>query len=382
MKKCPWCGKEYPDDTGQCAIDGTALAKEARPRNRQPAHLDNERVPQSQPIVLRRYSCLELGPDWRPALIDLAEISAAFEFCEGYSRPNWKVIAPSIQERVSTANVGEAWTEAAIQWGLRLRSDLGQGYHLRRSGEFLLLSEQETVAAEEFLSFAEQTLELIHDSLRDAAWQTGQGKHVILLFTEEDDYYQYVSYYYRDGVHPASGACLIHRDYVHIAMAYRDGRHIRRALSHELVHNCVVHLHLPLWLNEGLAVAFDRRMAERSAPIIDHDLRDRHLAFWNAVNIQKFWSGVSFREPGDSNELSYSLAEILVNLLVGHSADFVAFLKQADRNDAGQTAAVDVLESDLGQVATTFLGEGDWRPNRKAILECWKQQEDTRKAAD
>src|SRR4029077_14574787 len=56
-------------------------------------------------------------------------------------------------------------------------------------------------------------------------------------------------------------------------------------------------------------------VANRQRLILDHDLRDRHLTFWNPETIQKFWSGVSFREPGESNQLSYSLAEIFVNLI-------------------------------------------------------------------
>ena len=154
-------------------------------------------------------------------------------------------------------------------------------------------------------------------------------------------------------------------------MPYHDERSIRRVLVHELVHNSVVHLRLPLWLNEGLAVVLDRAAAVWRQTILDHDLRDRHLAYWNAENIQKFWSGVSFGDPGDSNELSYSLAEIVVNLLVGQSKEFGAFLKQAHWDDAGQTAALDVLGADLGQTAGTFLGDGNWRPNRKAMVACW-----------
>ena len=82
------------------------------------------------------------------------------------------------------------------------------------------------------------------------------------------------------------------------------------------MHNCVAHLPLLVWLNEGLAVVFDRTVAQGRQPILDHESRDRHLGFWNEKSIQKSWAGVSFGEPGDSNQLSYSLAEILVNLLL------------------------------------------------------------------
>ena len=138
------------------------------------------------------------------------------------------------------------------------------------------------------------------------------------------------------------------------------------------MHNCVAHFPLPLWLNEGLAVVFDRTVALGRQPILDSELRDRHLAFWNEESIQKFWAGVSFREPGDSNELSYSLAEILVNLLLSQSKGFGDFVKHADWHDAGQTGALDFLGSDLGQIAGTFLGDGTWRPRRKAMLACWE----------
>jgi len=307
-------------------------------------------------------------------LISLGQIEGAFDYEEGFSRPNWRVIANVIEQTISSEDLPDAWAEAALEWAQQVQRDLGGEYHVRWSKEFILVSALEAAAADQFLAFAQATLEHINATLKDAAWRAGHGKHVILLFADEDDYYQYVSYFHRDGIHPTSGGCLIHKDYVHIAMPYHDGSSIRRVLVHELVHNSVVHLRLPLWLNEGLAVVLDRAAAVWRQTILDHELRDRHLAYWNAGNIQKFWSGVSFGEPGDSNELSYSLAEILVNLLLGESNEFVAFLKQAHWEDAGQTAALDVLGADLGQTAATFLGDGNWRPNRKAMVACWESQ--------
>jgi len=159
-------------------------------------------------------------------------------------------------------------------------------------------------------------------------------------------------------------------------MPYMDGRHIRQALTHELVHNCVAHLRLPLWLNEGLAVIFARSVAEWSVPILEGDLRERQLEFWNSQNIQEFWSGVSFQQAGDSNELSYGLAEIVVNLLLSASKeqhkDFATFVGKADWKDGGQMAALEILGSDLGKTMGTFLGEGSWRPNEKVMAECWE----------
>lgn len=318
----------------------------------------------------------EISGDWQPELVDLSPVAAAFGFEEGFSRPDWKVIERAIDQTAAPEDLDTAWSDAAIQWLLKLKTDLGGEYRLTCSKEFLLVSTQDFGAASDLLCFAETTLEKIYSALKEAAWQWGHGKHVILLFAEDDDYYQYVSYFYGEGVHPASGGCLIHQDYAHIAMFMGDGRSIRTMLAHELTHNSVVHLQLPLWLNEGLAVLFQRTASEWQAQVLEEDLRERHFAFWNPETIQEFWAGVSFGKPGEPNELSYSLAEILVRLLLQQPEHFGGFVQNARWEDAGQTAALDWVGQDLGILAATFLGEGNWRPSRKAIVACWKAAND------
>jgi hypothetical protein len=108
-------------------------------------------------------------------------------------------------------------------------------------------------------------------------------------------------------------------------------------------------------------------------PMMWHELAERHFAFWTEKNIQSFWAGTSFFQPGEPNALSYSLAEVFLKLLT-ERADrkaVFAFLESARRDDAGQTAAMDILNVDLGAIAGTFLGEGNWRPQRKAMVQCW-----------
>jgi hypothetical protein len=373
VKKCTWCGKEYPDEAKLCSIDQQPL-EGGEPPPAEPVPREAERAPGPSAGAIsgtpRRLWLTEVDATWRPKILELDKIESAFTFVEGYSRADWKVIRQAI-DGVSPEDSADAWADAAVQWIQRLAADLGGGYRITCSNEFILLSALPLAESEKLLIFAERTLEHIYATLKEATWQWGHGKHVVLLFGESDDYYQYVSYYDKDGVHPTSSGCLIHKDYVHIAMPYLNGRTIRQALTHELLHNSVVHLRLPLWLNEGLAVVFDRTASAWQRPIVDHELRDRHLAFWNEQNIQKFWAGVSFGEPGDSNELSYSLAQIMVELLLSDSKDFVPFLKEANWNDAGQTAALEILGTDLGQMMGTFLGPGNWRPRRKALVECW-----------
>lgn len=346
MKKCTYCGKEYPDDVERCAIDFEPLAAPG------PATVNQK-------------------PAWHPNVFNLQSLEGAFDFQEGFSRPHWKLIGQTIENSVPSENHDAAWREASIQWVQQLQRDLGGEYHVRFSSEFVLLSTLPKDEADRLLAFAERTQENIYRSLGEAAWVAGSGMHVVLLFHEEDDYYQYISRFYPEGEHILSAGCLINQDYVHVAMHY-DGKGVRSTLTHELFHNNVVHLSLPLWLDEGLPVMFDRAAMDWNTPIIDHDLRERHFEFWNESNIQEFWAGVSFGNPGDPSELSYSLAEILVNLLQTEYQNLPLFIKQAQWGDAGQTAALTCLNLDLGHLVGTFLGPGNWRPNRKAMVEHWK----------
>jgi hypothetical protein len=362
MKKCTWCGKEYSHDVLRCSVDGQPLSGEAEASEVESASVRSD-------------------PIWRPRVLDFLQAEGIFDRVEGYWRPDWKKIREMIEARVAAADRGGAWTEAAMQWAEQLQTDLGGRYNVRCSERFILLSELDPHAAHQLLAFAESTLENIQEALKEAAWRPKLGKHMVFLFTEDDDYYQYVAYFNRDGTHPTSSGCLIHKDYVHIAMPYLDGRNVRRTLTHELTHNCVVHLQLPLWLNEGLAVTFDRAAANWQSPILDHELRDRHLVFWDSENVQSFWAGTSFGEPGESNALSYSLAEIVVHLLLEKQQDFGGFVLHAKWGDGGQTAALDFLETDLGEAMGTFLGDGNWRPNRKAMVECWNTRKRTQEAA-
>ena len=307
-----------------------------------------------------------------PEVIDLSRFPDSFFYEAGFSRPNWPVIRRLLKEQVEAEDLSSAWIAVGTQWMGRLVHDLGADYRLDASDQFLMVSALKQQTAREVLTMAENILAGIRSALGEAAWKPDYGKHVILLFAEDDDYYQYVSYFYPEGVHPTSGGCLLPTDYVHIAIPHYPQMDLRRVLAHELTHNCLVHLRLPTWLNEGLAQWFDRSFSRSPNTLLEGDMRDRHFAFWNPATIQKFWAGTSFDEPGDSNELSYGLAEILIDLLVSHKEHFAAFVHQARWDDGGQTAALDCLGMDLGSLAGTFLGEGNWRPLRKAMVEAWK----------
>jgi len=78
--------------------------------------------------------------------------------------------------------------------------------------------------------------------------------------------------------------------------------------------------------------------------------------------------------------LSYNLSQILLNLLRQQHREIADFVRLARREDAGQNAALDCLGVDLGDLASIFLGPGDWRPRRKAIADCWKAATEEKEA--
>jgi hypothetical protein len=188
MKSCSYCGRQSDDAAIYCVECGT-------------------KIETSQP---KKPPCNKTDPEWHPSIVDLSQLKGAFFHQEGYSRPDWEIIGQAI-EGTPSKHLALAWTEAAMQWVLKLRTDLGGQYRVSSAQEFILLSSLDSDASRSFLAFAEKTLEQIYIWLKDAAWQEGNGKHVILLFAEEDDYYQYVSYFYPEGVYPITSGCLIQR---------------------------------------------------------------------------------------------------------------------------------------------------------------------------
>jgi hypothetical protein len=193
-----------------------------------------------------------------------------------------------------------------------------------------------------------------------------------LLFAEQDDYYQYISYYHSEGTHTSSSGICLSRGYIHIAVRYYSEGVSVQIISHELAHNCIAHLTVPRWLHEGVAQLVEKVIGESRRQLLPDDMVERHHRFWNEERIQGFWAGTSFGEPGDSVELSYSLSEVLMHLMSTNREDFLAFIQSAREEDGGQDAALECLGKCLGDLAGQFLGPGNWRPQRKAIKQCWE----------
>jgi hypothetical protein len=308
----------------------------------------------------------------KPQWLDLENLPNAFTFQEGFSRPDWKLIADAVKEKVEKSELGRAFDEVALQWLTKLAGELGGDYHVMRSSSFALVSVVKEDEAAKILKASERVLERITDFLGAVTRKGPQGLRVILLFAEEDDYYQYISYFYSEGTHPTSGGICLAKGYIHIAVRYHSESSTVQIISHELAHNCIAHLTVPRWLHEGLAQLVEKVIGESRHQLLPDDMVERHHRFWNEERIQGFWAGTSFGQPGDSVELSYSLSEVLMQLLATNREDFLAFIQSARFEDGGQDAALECLGKCLGDLAGQFLGPGNWRPQRKAIKQCWE----------
>jgi hypothetical protein len=348
MKTCGYCGRGNEEILTSCSECGTEL-----PELKTTEANDSQESPTES------------------SEIKLDELPGAYNFNEGFSRPDWEVIQKAIDAVQNEESRHRAWDDVILQWAKKLASELGGNYQVTTSERCVFVSDLELAARNRLRNFTTTDIDKIRETLPGLAWKNFDCLHLILLFEEEDDYYQYLSDFYPDGEHPITAGIQIHSGYPHIACLYHKETSTAQIISHELVHHSIDHLSVPRWLHEGLAITIERMMHSQRGQMLSDDLPERHHRFWNEKTIQGFWAGTSFGEPGEPVELSYSLAEILLHLLAKNRQDFLAFIEAVDYDDAGQTAALDCLGTCIGEAVGTFLGPGNWRPQRKAIKECW-----------
>ncbi|MGB8352411.1 MAG: hypothetical protein WCD79_00835 [Chthoniobacteraceae bacterium] len=301
--------------------------------------------------------------------IDILQLPNAWQVVEGFPQPDWKLIGDHIRQTAEPEHLKEAWDKASLQWLGVIKEKLGPDNLIFGSQNFLLLSKKSKISATYLLNVAENALVQIRNDLKDLAWRWEFGRHAIIIFEDLDEYYRYISHFYPDeGEFITSAGIFLNRGYCHTAMSYQKDYTL--TLIHELTHLSVAHLSIPRWLNEGLATSTEEKVTGRMSHRLDGETLDQHEAYWNHDTIQDFWSGKSFRIAGDPSKLSYGLAEILVNnMRSDFGSDVHRFVLAAKRDDAGESAALEHLGVSLGEVAATFLGDGDWTPVAGAIAE-------------
>lgn len=294
------------------------------------------------------------------------DFKAWFPEVDGFPHPDWKTIGKWIDTHADADHLDAAWQEITRVWLEKMCERLGDSYALAESENFHLLSQLDDKEQAKLLSFLERTRSRILGTLADIPLPARLGKHVVLRFSATDDYYRYTSYFDPEGEYAGSGGRFLTDGYMHIAYPHNDTPGVGHSvLAHELTHNLLQSLPMPTWLSEALAMLFAHDLAGERQPVLTHEQAARHRAYWNAKTIQEFWRGLSFSNP-EGQELAYELARILLDFITTDlepsPSEFREFVLHADGKDAGEAAARNFLNVELSDLASTFLGPGEWAP--------------------
>lgn len=184
----------------------------------------------------------------------------------------------------------------------------------------------------------------------------------MLLFVEGADYVDYHIDFMTDHLDAeigSSGGMFLNDGCPHIAAPL--GTQLESVLAHELTHALVHHLPLPLWLDEGFAVAMEEQWTGFGLPLTTDTISD-HRRLWNQSSIQRFWSGRAFREPA-LQQVAYQLANLLVMRLAGNYDRLRRFANAATHGDAGAAAFATTYGEDLCHLLEPLLGRGPWQPD-------------------
>ena len=279
---------------------------------------------------------------------------------------DWQAVTSWVTRVPDPNEQARAWGAAERAWLDHLCVALGPDFRVREQGSALLLSNLEPVVAQATLGYVNKSLQRILHVLDGVAEVPEWGHDLLIVFKDKESYYRYVAHYYPDeGEYAESAGMFIQAGCGHFVTVAADLPALEPIIVHELTHACVHHLPLPTWLNEGLAVNTEQRLSPPSSRPNLPQIPARHQAFWNAERIQSFWSGQSFAQVGDPNELSYALASLLTAHLATDWNNFRNFALEATHEDGGAAAAENCLNVALGALVCALLDRKrnpDWEP--------------------
>ena len=308
------------------------------------------------------------APDQVQAVgVDSFPLRAYLQVVDGFALLDW-VAAASWLEAVADADARRlARVDLQRAWLAHLRDSLGDAILFHESDDVMILSSLDLPAVAAMSRYVTTTRKRVAQTLGALASFPVGLKSVVLVMDDEDAYYAYISLYGSgDGEQAFSGGCFINAGCPHFVVRRADLSAVEPVIAHELTHSALAHLRLPLWVDEGLAVNTEHRLAGAHQGVhTPRELHAKHMAFWNDETIQEFWTGASFRRSDDGNLLSYDLARIMVAQMGRAWPAFERFAKAARLDDAGAASARLNLELELGVYARLICehepGEA-WEP--------------------
>lgn len=296
-----------------------------------------------------------------PATIELAgrtlDFHVLIHLVDGLPHVDWEQVHDWCDAFADPVHGGEAWLACERAWLLHLRDALGGNYRLVESGVALLLTCQDDRRADLTLAFIARTSQRVQRVLGRIARVPEWGREILMLLEDTDSYYRYVSAFEPPGEDiTASSGMFINHGCGHFVAVDRDLGAVEPVIVHEMSHAMVAHLPLPAWVNEGMAVNAEQRLAGGAPDAPEQrELMGRHRAFWCPERIQGFWSGRAYLRPDEGSELSYDLGRILVEAMGSEWPRFEEFVLAARRDDAGAAAARRAFGIDLGTYVASIL---------------------------
>lgn len=293
---------------------------------------------------------------------------------EGLPIPDWRAIQSWIDSLSNQELQASARAQCLQQWLLHMRDSLGDGYTLLESQLACVLSPITPSDAQILLGYVERSLSRVLKTLPGVAKADPFWRPALIVFQDHDRYYDYVSHAYPEGgEYGFSGGMYLNSGVGHFVTVVESFDRMEPVIAHEMTHACLAHLPIPHWLNEGLAVNTEHRLAGPQPSLYGpQEMHARHVEFWDADTIQEFWSGAAFHRSDDGMMLAYDLAKTLVAAFAANWDAFVAFTNAAKREDAGDTAAKQYLGVDLGvSVAAMFEKEPapEWTPRLERLAD-------------
>ncbi|MGH7337583.1 MAG: hypothetical protein ACREI7_08400, partial [Myxococcota bacterium] len=204
---------------------------------------------------------------------------------EGFPIPDWKKVRAWV-DGLGEPRRAEAWSACERAWLLHFRDALGAGFRLDESDTAALVSSLEPSVARSTLEFMARTGRRIGAVLKGIAEPAPWGKDILILFDDGESYYRYVSHYYPEtGEFATSGGMHLDGGCSHFVGVKNDLRVLEAMIVHEMTHASLGHLPLPLWLNEGLAVNTERRLAgaPRETLGTPEKRHDKLRRFWSVL---------------------------------------------------------------------------------------------------
>ena len=290
-----------------------------------------------------------------------------------FTHPDWEKISEWVEQSgIGTEEEESAFYEKmATQWIAAVTRELGTRYRSFESPHFVLVSLVSGEKTNEVLDYLESILGKIRASLPFLDESEPLGKCPVLAIAEDELFYEYLSEFFGDEdeeqLFGAAGGVYLNTGYGHFAFPTKvELTEFQGVLSYELCHALLNHLELPVWLGEAITVMVENSITGENPYFIDRDMIQQHRDFWTEERMQEFWSGESFWLADDGQLLSYHLAQFLLNGLyqggITPPALMNQFIREASHENAGVSAAKDVLDIDLTKFLTNLLGEGNWAP--------------------